>query len=103
MAQSFGNIRDTTLEKALNHKDFKNYWNITKDQIDTCKDCEFRYVCTDCRAFIENPDDKFSKPLKCGYSPYTNKWQEWSVNPLKQRAMKFYGLANLTNKINGEV
>ena len=50
MAQSFGNINDATLENALSHKDFKKYWNITKDQIETCKDCEFRHVCTDCRA-----------------------------------------------------
>ena len=98
MAQSFGNIKDTTLEEALNHKDFKKYWNITKDKIDVCKDCEFRYVCTDCRAYIEKPEDMYSKPLKCGYNPYTNEWSEWSTNPLKQKAIAYYGMQELVKK-----
>lgn len=98
MSQSYGNIKDTTLEKALEHPDFKKYWNITKDQIDVCKDCEFRYVCTDCRAYIENPKNIYSKPLKCGYDPYTNKWEEWSTNPLKQKAIEYYGMEELVVK-----
>lgn len=98
MLQSFGNINDTTLEEALNNTDFKKYWNITKDQIEVCKDCEFRHICTDCRAYIENPNDKYSKPLKCGYSPYTNVWENWSVNPLKQKAIGYYGMQELIKK-----
>ena len=27
----------------------KIYWDLTKDHIDKCKDCELRYVCFDCR------------------------------------------------------
>jgi SPASM domain peptide maturase of grasp-with-spasm system len=92
MSQSFGNIRDTTLKEALDHPKFKKYWNVTKDQIAVCKDCEFRYICTDCRAYIENPEDMYSKPLKCGYNPYTAEWEEWSTNPLKQKAIDYYGM-----------
>ena len=92
MSQSFGNIKDTTLQEALDHPDFKKYWNVTKDQIAVCKDCEFRYICTDCRAYIENPEDMYSKPLKCGYNPYTGEWEEWSTNPLKQKAIDYYGM-----------
>ena len=92
MSQSFGNIKDTTLQEALDHPDFKKYWNITKDQIAVCKDCEFRYICTDCRAYLENPEDMYSKPLKCGYNPYTCEWEEWSTNPLKQMAIDYYGM-----------
>ena len=98
MAQSFGNIKDSTLEVAINHPDFKKYWNITKDQIEVCKDCEFRHICTDCRAYVEEPDNQYSKPLKCGYSPYTNEWNEWSTNPLKQKGIKFYGIQELIKK-----
>lgn len=98
MAQSFGNIKDTTLEEALNKEGFKQYWNITKDDIETCKDCEFRHICTDCRAYIENPSDTNSKPLKCGYNPYTNEWEEWSNNSLKLNAINFYGMVNLLDK-----
>ncbi|SHM11564.1 SPASM domain peptide maturase, grasp-with-spasm system [Chryseobacterium carnipullorum] len=95
MADHFGNINDSTLEEALMKPGFKKYWNITKDKIEVCKDCEFRYICTDCRAYTEqthqdNNGSDLSKPLKCGYDPYTGKWEAWSKNPLKQQALHFY-------------
>lgn len=102
MPQHFGNIKDTTLEEALNHPDFKKYWNINKDMIAVCKDCEFRHICTDCRAYTERThfeeDIDLSKPLKCGYNPYTNEWAEWSTNPLKEKAIEYYGMQDLVKK-----
>ena len=99
MPQSFGNIKDTTLEEALNHPDFKKYWNVNKDMIAVCKDCEFRHICTDCRAYTERThfdgEIDLSKPLKCGYNPYTNEWVEWSTNPLKEKAIEYYGMQEL--------
>lgn len=103
MFQSFGNIKDTTLENALNHPEFKKYWNLTKDNIEVCKDCEFRYICTDCRAYTEqtnfNNGLDTSKPLKCGYNPYTGEWEEWSTNSLKQKAIEYYGMQDLIRKV----
>ena len=102
MAQSFGNIKDTTLEEALNHPEFKKYWNVNKDMIAVCKDCEFRHICTDCRAYTESThfedDIDLSKPLKCGYNPYTNEWAEWSTNPLKEKAIEYHGMQDLVKK-----
>jgi SPASM domain peptide maturase of grasp-with-spasm system len=102
MPQSFGNIKDTTLEEAINHPDFKKYWNVNKDMIAVCKDCEFRHICTDCRAYTERThfedDIDLSKPLKCGYNPYTNEWAEWSTNPLKEKAIEYYGMQDLVKK-----
>lgn len=95
MPESFGNIRNTTLQDALAHPDFKKYWNITKDQVAVCRDCEFRYICTDCRAYVEEPGNAYSKPLKCGYNPYTCEWEEWSTHPLKQRAIDAYGMREI--------
>jgi len=100
MPQSFGNIKDTTLQQALDHPDFKKYWNHKKDDIEVCRDCEFRYICTDCRAYLEDPDNEYSKPLKCGYDPYTGEWSDpiaigWSTNPLKQAAIKYYGMEDM--------
>lgn len=100
MKESFGNIKDTTLEEAINKPGFKKYWNITKDQITKCKDCEFRHVCTDCRAYIDNPNDIYSAPLKCGYDPYTCTWEEWSTNPLKQKAIDYYGMREILTSEN---
>ncbi|WP_161094292.1 hypothetical protein [Elizabethkingia anophelis] len=33
-----------------------------------------------------------SKPLKCGYNPYTGEWEDWNKNILKQKAIKYYGM-----------
>lgn len=98
--QIFGNIKNASLEKALHHPDFKKYWNLTKDHIEVCKDCEFRYICTDCRAYAEMTHENaqgldVSKPLKCGYNPYTGEWQEWSTSPLKQKAIKYYRMQEI--------
>lgn len=83
MELSYGNIASDTLDSVISENNtFKNYWSIHKDQILVCKDCEFRYICTDCRAYIENPDDLLSKPLKCGYDPYTNEWDQLTDRPL---------------------
>lgn len=102
MPQHFGNIKDSTLREALNHPDFKKYWNVTKDMIAVCKDCEFRHICTDCRAYTERThfedDIDLSKPLKCGYNPYTNEWAEWSTNPLKEKAIEYYSMQDLVKK-----
>ncbi|MBS1774984.1 MAG: grasp-with-spasm system SPASM domain peptide maturase [Bacteroidetes bacterium] len=70
MAKSYGNIRDTKLTDVVNNPDFQKVWHIKKDEITKCRDCEFRHICTDCRAYIENPEDQYSAPLKCGYNPY---------------------------------
>lgn len=98
LTDSFGNVHDTLLKDAVNHPNFRKFWNINKNQIDVCKDCEFRHICTDCRAYIEEPENQYSKPLKCGYNPYTNIWEEWSANPLKKKAIEFYGMQELIKK-----
>ena len=75
MKKSYGNIRDTTLKEAIEKAGFKDCWTISKDQIDVCKDCEFRYMCTDCRAFIKDPSNPYSQPAKCPYNPYICLWE----------------------------
>lgn len=106
MEKAYGNMKDDSLQDILQNIDFKRYWNLTKDNIKVCQDCEFRYVCTDCRAYTErthiNEEDiDISKPLKCGYDPYTGKWSEWSEHPFKQNAINFYGLQDLVR--NNEI
>lgn len=76
MTKSYGNIRDTTLHEAIHKPGFKDMWFIHKDQIEVCKDCEFRHICTDCRAYLKDPDNLYSKPAKCSYDPYTATWGE---------------------------
>lgn len=75
MKKSYGNIKDTTLEEAINKQGFKDLWSIKKDEIKVCQDCEFRHMCMDCRAYIDNPKDIYSHPAKCNYNPYLAKWK----------------------------
>lgn len=92
MDATFGNIKNTKITDVIQEKRFTNLWFINKTQIDTCKSCEFRFNCTDCRAFLEDPENRYSKPLKCGYNPSTCTWEDWSTNPLKEKAIKYYDL-----------
>lgn len=93
---SFGNIKNTKIDfiskELLNSEQFANLAAIKKDEINECKTCEFRHVCTDCRAFLSDPKNIYSKPLKCGYNPQTTQWEEWSDNPLKEKAIKYYNM-----------
>ncbi len=74
MQHSLGNIRQVTLAKALSHPDLAYFATITKDQVEVCRDCEFRYICTDCRAYTSDASTMYSKPAKCMYDPYTASW-----------------------------
>lgn len=92
LAKSFGNVRETSLHSALAQRDFTALWSINKDQIDVCKDCEFRYICTDCRAYLTDAGDLYSKPSKCTYDPYTAEWQP----PVEERT----SAGSLTEGVN---
>ncbi|MFD0999859.1 grasp-with-spasm system SPASM domain peptide maturase [Ohtaekwangia kribbensis] len=74
MKEGYGDINYTELREVIRKPEFQKYWHITKDEIDICKVCEFRNVCTDCRAFTKEPPSLYSKPSKCSYDPYTTTW-----------------------------
>ncbi len=100
MSKTFGNANNVAIDGIVKSTDFKKYWYLTKDNINICKDCEYRYICMDCRAYTEQTDQNnkgldISKPLKCGYNPYIGEWEDWSKNPLKQKAIAFYGMEEL--------
>lgn len=48
------------------------FWNIKKDEIEICKECEFRYICFDCRVKVSH---KYARPNTCIYNPYTSLWK----------------------------
>lgn len=73
--KNFGNIEKDSILEILKSPQFTELWYVHKDQIETCKICEFRYNCTDCRAFISNREDIYSKPSKCNYNPITCEWE----------------------------
>lgn len=76
LKHDFGNIRTSSILDIVQTRQFTSLGLINKDQISICKVCEFRYNCTDCRAFLQDPSDIYSKPLKCSYNPYTAVWED---------------------------
>lgn len=87
---AFGNINETSLIGIAKNIEFQRLWLINKEEINVCKKCEFRFICTDCRVYLQDTEDIYSKPLKCGYNPDSCEWEEWSLNPLKQKSMDIY-------------
>ena len=71
-----GNIRDrelyTIFEKGKEEID--KFWNLTLDNIEKCRDCEFRYACNDCRALEEKLTGKLEGKRLCDYEPEEGKW-----------------------------
>lgn len=47
--------------------------NLTKDYIEDCRNCEFRYACFDCRPNSLS-DNVFAKPWYCTYEPESASW-----------------------------
>ncbi|RZJ83098.1 MAG: grasp-with-spasm system SPASM domain peptide maturase, partial [Chryseobacterium sp.] len=74
MSKQFGDIKSTRLEQVVSDAEFLSVWDITKDKITICKDCEYRNICLDCRAYTKAPHDLYSKPSKCKYDPYSAEW-----------------------------
>lgn len=76
MDTSYGTFPEVSLLDVIFQRDFQELWTINKDQIKVCRDCEYRYNCTDCRVFITDSKDIYSKPSKCHYDPYIGEWKE---------------------------
>jgi SPASM domain peptide maturase of grasp-with-spasm system len=69
----YGNIKNCTIQSIVNSNDFQNLWNITKEDIEECKNCEFRYLCPDNRIPVIINNKYFHETL-CKYNPKEAKW-----------------------------
>ena len=69
MKKSYGSVKNQLLSKVAATKEFQEFWHLKKDDIKICKQCEFRYACSDCRAYLSDANDLLSKPAKCNYNP----------------------------------
>lgn len=74
MTTSYGSVKSKKIEDVINNIEFQKPWFVKKDQIEVCKVCEFRYVCTDCRAYLDS-DTSLGKPVKCNYNPFNGTWE----------------------------
>ncbi|WP_297439331.1 SPASM domain-containing protein [Thermococcus sp.] len=42
--------KEESLKRALRKKRLKSFWKLTRDSLNECKTCPFKYLCHDCRA-----------------------------------------------------
>lgn len=74
MTTNYGKYSKQNLLNAMMSESYQKISSLKKDDITVCKICEFRHICTDCRAHVADPADIFSRPAKCRYNPLTAKW-----------------------------
>lgn len=75
--QVCGNVLTQSLSSILEGELLQRCWTTTKDHVEKCKDCEYRYACTDCRPLAQGSDTA-KKWLACSkgclYNPQTGIW-----------------------------
>ena len=97
--QIVGNVLESSsLQTIVSSRQLQAIWHTTKDDILVCRDCEYRYVCFDCRPLSEacanRRVDYLHAPYpNCTYNPYTGEWAQgvWRVDeegqPLYDRSL----------------
>lgn len=71
---TYGHVDSTSLHDALLRESFREQWSMTKDRVLVCSVCEFRWICSDCRAFTVK-ELKAGKPSGCHYNPFISLWK----------------------------
>jgi len=69
-----GNIRENSLQDIFADKKIDLYWELSKDKIDICKKCEYRYACSDCRALEKSVTKNLYGRKYCAYNPNKGEW-----------------------------
>lgn len=73
-AKVFGNINDQQICDIVNTTELSYLWNINKDLIEKCKDCQYRYMCVDF-SDIKFENNMYRTITNCQFNPYTNSWE----------------------------
>lgn len=71
-----GNIKDSSLQEFFADKKVDLYWELCKEKVDICKECEYRYACPDCRPLEKNATSNLYKNKYCAYDPKKGEWKD---------------------------
>lgn len=70
-----GNLARNTIEEILSK--LRPFWELTKDKVEKCNQCELRYTCFDCRVIaVRHSGDLHGANPNCFYDPATGTWTE---------------------------
>lgn len=70
------NLKTQNLSSILKEYIIPSFWTLSKNYIDQCSKCEYRYVCKDCRPVCADKDNILAKDISCGYNPYEGVWDK---------------------------
>lgn len=80
-----GNVKKSKLPDMI--EPINSIWEICKNQIEECRDCEFKYACSDCRPLaIGINGEKLSKYPRCCYVPHEGVWKD--INEVTKEIVK---------------
>lgn len=60
-----GNVSEKRIKDFICDKTVEKWWKLTKNKIEECKDCEFKYACFDCRPRERVNRDLYSSNKLC--------------------------------------
>ena len=75
--ETIGNILDNDFWDITDKQNLSPYWNMSRDRIEVCKDCEYRFFCRDCRPLEKSTsttNQLNQRTNYCLYNPYTGEW-----------------------------
>ena len=73
---SYGNVTKDSLSNILNSQSYANMRDLGIDKVNICRDCEFRYACSDCRTRARKFGGIHEKYYRCKYDPYNGNWNK---------------------------
>ena len=73
----YGNVRKNSLKNIIESETTRKCWFMDFSKIQICRDCEFRFVCHDCRPVAAAVTGNFcGKNPRCRYDVYSGIWRE---------------------------
>jgi radical SAM protein with 4Fe4S-binding SPASM domain len=92
---SVGKFPEMSLEEVIQGQALQWLWQMTLEEVETCRDCELRYGCFDCRALAQTTTgDLFSKNQRCRYNPYTGIIERNGGKKMKEKPTKRRDIIN---------
>lgn len=74
--ERLGDLSSEPLQRVFAERRMNRYWKMTKDVIDGCRQCEFRYACVDCTALdLWRNRAANTATLICNYDPVRAVWR----------------------------
>ncbi|MGD8780875.1 MAG: radical SAM protein [Ignavibacteria bacterium] len=75
--ETIGNMLTNEFWDVVEKQNLSPYWNMSRENIEICKDCEYRFFCRDCRPLeksTSNSNKLNRRTNYCLYNPYTGEW-----------------------------